>query len=91
VEFEWDRAKAASNLAKHRIDFADAVGVFDDPHRLDRVDTRSRGEPRFQTIGMVSDIVIFVSYTMRAQICRIISARRANRRERRAYSLQTRH
>jgi uncharacterized DUF497 family protein len=45
VDFEWDPAKARENLRKHRIDFADAVGVFDDPMAFARDDPHP-DEPR---------------------------------------------
>jgi uncharacterized protein (DUF4415 family) len=51
VPFQWDPAKARSNLRKHRVDFADAVGVFDDPRALTREDF-VRGEVRFATLGL---------------------------------------
>jgi uncharacterized DUF497 family protein len=88
VDFAWDLAKAASNLAKHGVDFEDAIEVFDDPDRVERVDPRNRGEPRFQAIGLADGVILFVSYTMRGGVCRIISARRANRRERATYPIQ---
>jgi uncharacterized DUF497 family protein len=87
VDFEWDPAKAASNLAKHGVDFAEAAQVLDDPHRRERVDPGSRGERRFQAIGTASGRTLFVSYTLRGAVCRIISVRRASRREREAYTV----
>lgn len=90
MEFEWDPAKAASNLGKHGIDFEDAIELFDDPDKVELVDPRDRGEPRFRAVGMAGGEVVFVSYTVRGQSRRIISARRASRRERAAYTLQAR-
>lgn len=87
MEFEWDPAKAASNLAKHGVDFSAATKVFDDPNMRLRADPYPRGEMRFQAIGHVNGLVLFVSYTMRGEVRRIISARRANRRERQSYSV----
>jgi uncharacterized protein len=87
MEFEWDPAKAASNLAKHGVDFPTATKVFDDPNMRLHADPRPRGETRFQAIGSVNTVILFVSYTMRGDICRIISARRASRRERQSYSI----
>ena len=87
MEFEWDAAKAAHNLAKHGIDFPQATRIFDDPNIRRGIDPRPRGEVRYRAIGSVNGMVLFVCYTMRGEICRIISARRASRRERRAYSL----
>jgi uncharacterized DUF497 family protein len=87
VDFEWDPAKAASNLAKHGVDFEDAIQVFADPDRVERGDPRDRGEPRFQAIGIADGIILFVSYTIRDRTHRIISARRANLRERASYPI----
>jgi uncharacterized protein len=92
MEFEWDPAKATSNLAKHGVDFDDATAVFDDPSMLSVVDPRGYGERRHRAVGTVEGRVLLVVYTMRgSQICRIISARRASRRERTAYTLQARN
>jgi len=91
VDFEWDPNKAASNLAKHGVDFADAIGIFDDPGLLLLVDPRRYGEHRYKAIGAVGGRVLFVAYTMRGDdLCRIISARRASRRERTACSSPSR-
>lgn len=87
MEFEWDPAKAASNLAKHGVDFPTATKVFDDPSILLGRDPLPRGETRYQAIGSVGGVVLFVSYTMRGAVCRVISARRASRRERQSYSI----
>lgn len=80
--FEWDRAKAAANYAKHGVSFAFATLAFDDPFAIERVDNRRRyGEERFILIGMAQDDVLFVAYTEREDRIRLISARRATRRE----------
>ncbi|HZK90939.1 MAG TPA: BrnT family toxin [Stellaceae bacterium] len=59
VEFEWDPAKAATNLAKHGIDFVEGTLVFEDSLRLERLDSRSRGEHRSQAIGVVAGRTVF--------------------------------
>ena len=85
LEFEWDDNKAASNLRKHGVSFQYAARVFDDDNRLEYYDVNhSEEEDRYHTIGMVDDI-LFVVYTERRETIRIISARYANRRERRLY------
>ncbi len=91
VEFDWDPQKAASNLAKHRVDFAEAIGVFDDLHQWTLVDPRIVTETRYRSIGLVNGMVLFVVYTLRGDVRRVISARRASRRERAIYTLQTGH
>jgi uncharacterized DUF497 family protein len=86
VQFEWDVAKAASNHAKHGIDFDDALRVFSDPWRLVAEDERrDYGERRFRVLGRVDDRILFVVCTWRGGVCRLISARRADARERRRY------
>jgi uncharacterized DUF497 family protein len=90
VEFEWDLVKASSNVRKHAVDFDTAAEIFDDPDLLVVIDARTYGERRYHAIGATRGVILFVAYTMRRyKVCRIISARRASRRERAAYTLQT--
>ena len=85
-DFEWDDAKAATNLAGHAVSFEDARRAFDDAFAAAREDTREDyGEHRFVLLGMVGDRLLVVTYTMRDQRTRIISARPAQPRERRRY------
>ncbi len=76
--FEWDERKRASNLAKHRIDFLDAVSIFDGPV-LESEDARhDYGERRYGAFGQTrSGDIVLVLYTWRGKRRRIISARRA--------------
>jgi uncharacterized DUF497 family protein len=85
MDFEWDRLKAATNLAKHGTDFSDALDVFDDMELLIIVDRQRYSELRYRAIGRVDDQIFSVAYVMRAEVCRIISARRASRNERKHY------
>jgi uncharacterized protein len=82
--FEWDETKRQTNLAKHYIDFQDAIRVFDGPV-FERMDNR-RGEDRVIAIGSVEGIEIVVVYVMRGKRRRIISARRAHRHERQDFA-----
>lgn len=84
MDFDWDPAKASSNIAKHRVDFEWAIGVFEDPWAID-IDDFSGSEERYNRIGMVTDRLLTVTYTWRGDICRIISARSASPHERRKY------
>ena len=85
MQFEWDAEKAALNLKKHGVDFRDAVQVFNDVNRIEWYDfAHSDEEDRYNTIGMVRQ-VLFVVYTERREKTRIISARKATSRERRIY------
>jgi uncharacterized DUF497 family protein len=89
--FEWDPRKAEANSAKHGVSFDDAVTVFLDPEALDGPDLQhSSAEQRFRRLGRSADgRVLMVAYTIRrsgdAEAIRVISARRASRREREAY------
>ncbi len=84
--FEWDENKARHNLRKHGVGFVASLAVFEDPRRIERVDyRRDYGEDRIQVIGVSAGRVLFVVYTRRGDVIRVISARRANRDERKAY------
>lgn len=84
--FTWDSVKAALNLAKHGVSFEAARGVFRDAFAVEWLDdTQDDAELRFATIGMVESRLIFVAYTMRGEVIRIISARLAEPYERRRY------
>jgi uncharacterized DUF497 family protein len=93
--FEWDEGKRQSNLAKHHIDFQDAIRIFENP-TFEKT-TRSHGEDRVLAIGLLEDVEIVVVYAIRSKRRRIISARRAHRDERKDYAnhltlpLQRRH
>ena len=83
--FEWDEAKSGANLRERGFDFAYASLIFEGP-TLEWDDTRREyGEQRVQAIGQVEDDILFVVYTWRGAVRRIISARLASRRERDAY------
>ena len=86
MDYQWDPEKAASNLEKHSIDFADAVGVFEDEWALTIREEYVEGEQRFATLGTgFLERVPVAVYTYRGGTIRLISARGATRRERRAY------
>jgi len=84
--YEWDGAKAASNLAKHGVRFEDARDVFKDPFAIEFADDRhDHGEERFILIGMAGDRLLAVVYTLRGECIRLISARGAEAHEQRQY------
>lgn len=91
MRLEWDPAKAAANLAKHGVAFEDAALVFDDPLHRSRQDRHENGEERWQTLGLVAGVLLLlVAHTAGededgGDVIRIISARKATRRERREY------
>ena len=85
---EWDDDKNDTNKREHEgLSFELAQLVFADSNRLERIDRsegNTSGEERWQTLGMAGK-VLFVVYTERGEIKRIISARLANKAERRSY------
>jgi len=85
--FEWDPAKAAANLQKHRVSFEEAVTAFQDPlARLHADPEHSSSENREIFVGhSESGRLLLVAFTEREGRIRVISARAATRRERRAY------
>jgi uncharacterized protein len=89
VEFTWDERKNRANRKKHRITFETATLVFDDPFHISVQDREVDGEARWQTIGMVNVVqVLLVAHTVdeEAGLIRILSARKATRRERSIYA-----
>lgn len=84
--YEWDQAKNRANLAKHGVDFADAVAVFEDDLALTRPDLDSRGESRSVILGIDGfGRHLVVVFTERGTRIRIISARLATKQERKSY------
>ena len=88
MSYEWDPKKARSNYKKHRVKFADAVGVFEDENSITIEDDHA-GEDRFITLGRdFLRRILIVVYTFRGIIIRIISARKATAREKQEYEEQ---
>jgi uncharacterized protein len=88
MQFEWDERKRASNLRRHGIDFVDAALAFASP-MLARVDARiDYGEVRYRGIGVIAGREIAIVWTMRGDSIRLISARKANAKERAQYRAQ---
>ena len=85
MDFEWGSFKNQRNIEKHGIDFTDAVRIFERPTLTVVDNRRNYGEKRIVAMGTVEDVILYVVYTVRDGIWRIISARRANRRERKKY------
>ena len=85
-DFEWDKAKAAANHAKHGVTFEQAREAFNDPFAIDFVDDREDyGEGRLILFGMVENRLLVVAHILRGDKVRIISAREAEPHERRKY------
>lgn len=95
--FAWDEAKDRLNRKNHKISFETAVRVFDDPFHLSEQDRVEDGEERWQTLGQVGGVtLLLVAHTTTegdpgegegepVEVIRIISARKAERHERRRY------
>jgi uncharacterized DUF497 family protein len=88
MQYEWDEDKRIANLARHKVDFADAVD-FDWDTAFETIDDRSDyDEERWVAIGLIGNKVHVLVYTVRAQKIRLISLRKANKRERNHYESQ---
>jgi uncharacterized protein len=93
VRFDWDENKNRSNYRKHKVRFETAIEVFEDPNAVMEQDREVDGEERWQTIGKIGEVVLLiVAHTVddgdrdgNEEVVRVISARRANRLERRKY------
>jgi hypothetical protein len=86
----WDENKNIINQNKHRISFELAQRVFDDPLHISRQDRIENGELRWQTLGLVNNVALLlvahsVSDANGEDTIRIISARKADKTERRIY------
>jgi uncharacterized DUF497 family protein len=85
-DFEWDHAKAVDNFQKHGVQFVEAVQVFQDSGRIEQESPPGNdSKSRWKSVGQVGSAAITVIFTLRGEQVRIISARKASRRERRAY------
>jgi uncharacterized DUF497 family protein len=84
--FEFDPRKNRVNIAKHRVDFTMAARIWDDYVFEREDDRRDYGEKRFIALGTVAGRAMVVVYTWRGSKRRLISARKANRDEQKAYS-----
>lgn len=95
MKFEWDEQKNRTNIIKHGISFQEAIEIFKDPNLLTYKDNRfNYEETRELSIGQLflpkqPVIVILVVHTDRNGVTRIISARRASRKERKIYDQQS--
>ena len=87
MRFEWDPPKAEANLRVHGIGFAEAVTVLEDDFALTREDAGTLDEPRFATLGLsnLGNLLVVVYGYHEPDIIRVISAWKANRRQRRLY------
>jgi uncharacterized DUF497 family protein len=87
VRLEWDPPKAEANLRTHGVSFAEAVTVLEDDFALTREDPDAVEEPRFVTLGLsnLGNLLVVVYAYREPDIIRLISAWKANRRQRVLY------
>ena len=84
--FEWDEQKAERNQLKHSVNFLFATRVFDDENRLTVIDYRyDYEETRYITLAKIENRVYVVAFTLRLSNIRLISARKANKKEVKRY------
>jgi uncharacterized DUF497 family protein len=87
VRFEWDPPKAEANLRAHGVSFAEAVTVLEDDFALTREDPATEQEPRFATLGLsnLANLLVVVYAYREPDAIRLISAWKANKRQRKIY------
>ena len=85
VGFEWDPAKEARNVAERGLDFTTASQIWNGPVVEKTDDRRNYGETRIIATGVADGTTLVIVYTWRGQRRRIISARKANSRERQRF------
>ena len=81
MQFSWDETKRKANIAKHRLDFADASRVFESPMVLFEDDRQAYGEQRMIGIGLLESLVVFIVHVESETHIRIISMRKADSNE----------
>lgn len=85
MEFDWDEGKRKRNIDKHQVDFLDAALIFEGAVVVEEDARLAYGEARYRAIGLVDGEFMVVTYTLRGSVCRLISARKGGRRDRRRY------
>jgi uncharacterized DUF497 family protein len=89
MKYEWDENKRVANLAKHDIDFIDAEN-FDWSSAIETIDDRlNYSEERWVALGFIDNRLHVLTYTIRRENIRLISLRKANKREREYYEKKT--
>jgi len=88
MRIEWDQGKNEANFQKHGLWLDDAWAVFEGPMTIRVDDRKSYGETRYAALGCLENTIVFLVYTIRDDAVRMISMRRANRRERKIYEAE---
>jgi len=87
MEFEWDENKNVENIKKHGVNFEEAELAFQDENAVELYDElNSDGEIRYQIFALSPNRLLFVAFTVRKEIIRIIPARKANRKQVKIYN-----
>ena len=89
IQFEWDENKRLINIEKHKLDFIDAKEVFKNKMVERVINDSKHGEERRIGLGFVQKIIFTLVYTLRDQKVRLISFRKASRKERELYDKET--
>lgn len=85
MRYEWDQAKSRTNRLKHGLEFGDAEEVFSGPCVTFADERFEYGEQRLITLGTLAGRIVVITHTPRGDATRIISMRKANRREQEIY------
>jgi uncharacterized DUF497 family protein len=85
VEFQWDERKSRENLRKHGLRFEDAAEIIEGETVTFLDDRFEYGETRYVTLGILDGRVIVIVHMLRGETIRIISMRKANKREKKIY------
>ena len=84
--FSWDETKRAENWQSRKVDFAEAIGIFDDPEVIESIDDREDyGEERIQALGKTGGVFYLVAYTWRGETRHIITAWKVGENGKRRY------
>jgi uncharacterized DUF497 family protein len=88
MEFEWDEDKNRANLRKHGIRFETAIKAFDDEQAIPFVDPEHSvvGEARYALLGLCESGLVFISFAIRDERYRVITARKASKRMHEIYA-----
>ncbi len=87
MEFEWDENKNVENIEKHSVSFEEAEKAFEDENAVELFDElNSDTKTRYQIIALSPNRLLFVTFTVRRKTIRIISARKANRKQVKIYN-----
>jgi uncharacterized DUF497 family protein len=85
MEFEWDENKRRINLQKHDLDFANAHLAFTEDAFVIPDDREDYGDDRYILLGLMRERIVVIAFTIRDDVIRVISMRKANKQEQKSY------